>query len=253
MLCSSELLSHLARFKERLPTPPSHHAPEENDMRGIISALANCAMSMVCSPCQPCHTLAQLFIDQQTTAPSSSCHVYDPVKYKLGSSSTLPLLSVLELLQDCNKLGTMPEIWRLQLNDEIHELQSEFGKRIPIQLQIICCHWIALLCAVDCVDDEVLAALSRCMQALRPWVAAMGIMGKIQQACEGLRDLYLWLVCINAAMPTFASHFPILRTRSRLLIQRGHFTTCTAGSSAQRNPSRYRLCQYLVMVTHSFH
>ena len=151
-------------------------------------------------------------------APWSSSRVYDPVKYKFDSSSTFPLLSVLELLQDCNKLSTMPEIWRLQLNDDILELQSEFGKRIPIQLQIICCHWIPLLCAVDCVDDEVMAALSRCMRALRPWVATMGIMGKMEQACEGLRGLYLWLVCVQAAMHTLASHTRILRTRSRLLI-----------------------------------
>jgi len=47
-LCFSELLSHLARFKKRLPTPPHRHAPEENDMQGIISAIANCAMSTVC-------------------------------------------------------------------------------------------------------------------------------------------------------------------------------------------------------------
>jgi len=235
-LCPSGLLSHLARFKERLPTPPSHHAPEENYMRGITSAIANSAMLMVCLLCQPCYTLAQLFIAQQTTSPSSSCHVYDPVKYNFDSSSTLPLLSALELLQDCNKLSSMPEIWRLQLNDDIHKLQSEFGERIPIQLQFICCHWIALLCAADCVDDEIMAALSRCIQVLRPWVVAMGIMGKMRQACEGLRDLYLWLVCINPAMQTPASHTRILRTRSRLPIYRD-FTTCTAGSSAQRIPS----------------
>jgi len=151
-------------------------------------------------------------------APWSSSRVYDPVKYKSDSRSTLPLLLALGLLPDCNKLSTMPEIWRLQLNGDIHELQSEFGKRISTQLQFICCHWIALLCAADYVDDEVMAALSHCMQALRPWVATMGIMGKMEEACEGLRDLYLWLVCIKAAMPTLASHSPNLRTRSRLLV-----------------------------------
>ena len=94
----------------------------------------------------------------------------------------------------------MPEIWHLQLNDDIHELQSEFGKMISTQLQFICCHWIALLCAADSVDDEVIAALSHCTQALRPWVAAMGVMGKMERACRGLKELYLWLVCIKAAM-----------------------------------------------------
>jgi len=47
-----------------------------------------------------------------------------------------------------------------------------------------------------------MAALSRCTQALRPWVAAMGVMGKMGQACEGLKVLYSWLVCIDAAMQT---------------------------------------------------
>jgi len=109
-------------------------------------------------------------------------------------------LLVLELLPDCNKLNSMPEMWHLQFNDDIHELQSEFGKLISTQLQFICCHWIALLCAADCADDEVMAALSRCTHALCPWVAAMGVMGKIGQACEGLEVLYLWLVCTKAAM-----------------------------------------------------
>jgi len=52
-----------------------------------------------------------------------------------------------------------------------------------------------------------MAALSRCTQALCPWVAAMGVMGKIGEACEGLKALYLWLVCINAAMQTPASQW----------------------------------------------
>jgi len=157
-------------------------------------------------------------------APRSSSRVYDPVKYKFDSFSALSLrarrlaLLALELLPDCNKLGTMPEIWHLQLNDDIHELASEFRKRIFIQLQRVCCHWIALLCAADCVDDEVTAALSRCTQALRPWVAAMGVLGKMGEACEELKVLYSWLVCIDAAMQTPASHSRILRTQSRLLI-----------------------------------
>ena len=68
-LCFSELLSHLARFKERLPTSPHHHVPEENDMQGLISAIANCAMSTVCLSSQSCHTLAQLFINQHRLWP----------------------------------------------------------------------------------------------------------------------------------------------------------------------------------------
>jgi len=106
----------------------------------------------------------------------------------------------LELLPDCDKLSTMPEMWRQQLNDAIPELQSEFGKRISIPLQFICRQWIPLLCEADCMDDEVMAVLSRCTQVVRPWVAAMGIMGEMEQVCRGLKTLYMWLVCTDVAM-----------------------------------------------------
>ena len=86
------------------------------------------------------------------------------------------------------------------MNDDIHELQYEFGKQISTQLQFICRHWIALLCEADCADDGVMAALSHCTQAHRPWVAAMGIMGEMEQVCRGLKTLYMWLVCTDAAM-----------------------------------------------------
>jgi len=65
MLCCSELLGHLAILEERLPTLPHDHAPEENDMRRIISAIAKCETSTVCLLCQPCHTPAQLFIEHR--------------------------------------------------------------------------------------------------------------------------------------------------------------------------------------------
>jgi len=38
------------------------------------------------------------------------------------------------------------------------------------------------------MDDEIMAALSRRTQALRLWVAAMGIMGEMEQVCQGLND-----------------------------------------------------------------
>ena len=50
------------------------------------------------------------------------------------------------------------------------------------------------------MDDEVMAVLSRCTQVVRPWVAAMGIMGEMEQVCRGLKTLYVWLVCTDAAM-----------------------------------------------------
>jgi len=142
----------------------------------------------------------------QNIASHSSSRTYNPLKYELDSSSTFPsrarrlALLALELLPDCDKLRTLPEMWRRQLNNDIPQLQSEFEKRISIPLRFICRQWISLLCEADCMDDEVMAVLSRCTQVVRPWVAAMGIMGEMEQVCRGLKTLYVWLVCTDAAM-----------------------------------------------------
>ena len=47
-ICYSDLLGHLAKFKEHLPTFPHHPVPDESDMQDVISAVANCAMLTVC-------------------------------------------------------------------------------------------------------------------------------------------------------------------------------------------------------------
>jgi hypothetical protein len=109
-------------------------------------------------------------------------------------------LFALELLLDCNTLGAMPEIWQRQLNRDIPTLQAKFEKQMPKQLRFVCRHWIDLLREVDCPDDDVMAALSRCVPTLRYWVAAMGILGEAEQACRGLWALHMWLVRTGTAV-----------------------------------------------------
>jgi hypothetical protein len=91
-------------------------------------------------------------------------------------------------------------MWRIQLDREIPDLQAEFKTRVSIQLQFVCRHWITLLLLADCMDSEVMATLTQSTHALRHWIAAMGIMGEIDQVQLNLKDLYLWLVGVQPAM-----------------------------------------------------
>jgi len=124
---------------------------------------------------------------------------YTPVQHELDWPSNFPLharrlaLSVLELLPDCQALNGMPETWRYQLNREIPDLDTELAKWMSKQLVFVCRHWIHVLCEVESPDDEVVSALYRCIPALRHWIAAMGIVGEIGQACRALHGLYQWL------------------------------------------------------------
>ena len=212
-ICYSDLLGHLAKFKERLPTFPYHPVPDEREMRRVISAVANCAMSTV-RPLSYSFLSCISSIVCGTTQNIASCGspcTSDSMEYELPSSSAFPsrarrlALFALGLLPGCDKLTTLLAIWRLQLNDDIPELRSEFEKLISVQLQFVCRHWISLLREADCTDDEVMEALSRSIQDLHHWVVAMGIMGEIEQMCRRLNDLYMWLVCIEAVTWTRGS------------------------------------------------
>jgi hypothetical protein len=124
---------------------------------------------------------------------------YDSVKYGFGIA-TFPTharqfaLFALELLPHCRTLGTMPELWRFQLTRDIPDLHAEFGKRMSTQLMFVCRHWVHQLCEADCMDDEVVAALLHSIPTLHYWIAAMGIMGEMEQACRMLSELRRWLV-----------------------------------------------------------
>jgi hypothetical protein len=136
---------------------------------------------------------------------------YDSVKYEL-KTATFPIcarqfaLFALELLPHCNALDTMPELWRFQLNGDIPNLHSEFEKRMSTQLMFVCRHWVCHLCEADCADDEIVSALLRSLPILRYWIAAMGIMGEVDQVCRMLNDLWRWLVCLDALKESYNSY-----------------------------------------------
>jgi len=139
----------------------------------------------------------------QNVASQCSSFTYDPAKHELESSylslhARTLVLSALELLPACTALRTMPEMWRLHLNSGISDLHAEFGKRMSTPLIFVCRHWINLLGEADCADSQVIAALSRSIPTLCHWVAAMGIMGEVEQACRALKELHRWLVCLEA-------------------------------------------------------
>ena len=99
----------------------------------------------------------------------------------------------------------MPETWRYQLNRDIPDLEAELAKWMSKQLAFVCRHWIHVLCEVESPDDEIVSALYRCIPALRHWIAAMGIVGEISQACRALHGLYQWLVRLEFVARTCAS------------------------------------------------
>lgn len=103
------------------------------------------------------------------------------------------VLFALELLEECTVLSTtMSEIWHLQMNRDLH---AEFRKLIPNQLMFVCRHWIELFCAADCLDSDVLNALSPFIPILRCWIMTMWIMGEVEQAGRSLEVFHGWLVC----------------------------------------------------------
>ena len=209
----SELLLHLASFKRRLPTVRRCSIPSEEDIVKIINAVSNTAMSVVCniallSSCNA-STASGLI---QNAAPRCSSYTYGSDQPEPPSPSTFPLhaqqlvLSALELLTDCSSLASLPTTWRLQTNRDIPGLQSEFRNLMSDQLSFVCRHWIDLLREMDGPDDEVMTALSRCVPIFRHWVASMGVMGELEQACRGLKALHVWLVGIGIAIGELVTH-----------------------------------------------
>lgn len=132
--------------------------------------------------------------------PVPSPFAYDPAQHESDAPSRLPLparqfmLSVLEVLPSCMVITTMQKTWRFQLNRDIADLVPEFRKLVPRRVRFACSRWINLLCEAGCADDAVMTAVLKPMWVLRYWIAAMGIMGRLGQACQGLRRLYMWLV-----------------------------------------------------------
>ncbi|KAF8322846.1 uncharacterized protein EI90DRAFT_3077524, partial [Cantharellus anzutake] len=129
---------------------------------------------------------------------------YDSLKSDLNSiSKARPgndvVLWALGLLGRCAVLDQLPILWRFQADAEIADLQHEFERLMTTQLKFVCHRWIPLLCKLDEPhDDEIMKALSGAVPVLLHWIAAMGIMGEIDQACQSMKELQRWLVGVQA-------------------------------------------------------
>ncbi len=138
-------------------------------------------------------------IEEWTSAPLPQ---YQPVEQGNAQSfEPFPLriqgavLSALKLLRECMVLDALPTSWHFQMNCNIPGLQSKFSELMSPELKFVCSWWVTILCKADCHGDSIILALSHLKPVLLHWVAAMGIMGKLEQACESLFRLYCWLVC----------------------------------------------------------
>jgi hypothetical protein len=106
-----------------------------------------------------------------------------------------PLL-YLKNLPHLRMLDNLPRIWRYIPNDDIPDLRAEFEKLVPSSLQSMCCDWHSTVCQSKRGDKGVLVALREAVPELLHWVAAMGIMSKVDEVLRGLHDLGRWAVGI---------------------------------------------------------
>ncbi len=75
------------------------------------------------------------------------------------------------------------------MKNQVPDLQAEFQKVIPSQMQHLCQHWPTFLHQADPKDDQIRSALLDMLPVLCHWVAAMGIMGVVDNVCRGLFEL----------------------------------------------------------------
>ncbi|KAF8309178.1 cytochrome cd1-nitrite reductase-like protein [Cantharellus anzutake] len=98
----------------------------------------------------------------------------------------------LEQVSDVLQLGSLPILWRYTLRGDTPELTTEFNEIISPGSRTACREWCNVVCQSPPTDPGILAALTQFTPALLHWVAAMGIMGALNCALEGLRDLRVW-------------------------------------------------------------
>ncbi|KAF8325406.1 quinon protein alcohol dehydrogenase-like superfamily [Cantharellus anzutake] len=179
----------------------------------------------------------------------STCFARSPGERPVMSDITAKLCSLLYTsiaLQDLRALDSLPLIWRYLPNDDIPDLRAEFEKLVPSSLQSICCDWYGTVCQSRRGDKRVLIALREAVPELLYWIAAMGIMGKIDQVLTGLYDLGKWAVGTWASSSGIDSYLSvkgdsqlqaILQSLYRMVSQsRAAFSRCSLSILAGSHP-----------------
>jgi len=107
---------------------------------------------------------------------------------------------IIEHLSLCEPLQPLSERHRFRLKEDIPGLQEEFNSVLPATVQFACKSWCLLVCRVVGADPRIISALDRLVRRWLPhWIAAMGIMGEVDDACQGLHQVEQWMVRIQAS------------------------------------------------------
>ena len=85
-------------------------------------------------------------------------------------------------------------------DEDIPGLQEEFNSVVPATVQFACKSWCLLVCRVVGADPRIISALDQLVRRWLPhWIAAMGIMGEVDDACLSLHQVEQWMVRIQAS------------------------------------------------------
>ncbi|KAF8319873.1 uncharacterized protein EI90DRAFT_2628752 [Cantharellus anzutake] len=112
------------------------------------------------------------------------------------NSTSLPLrlrntlLRMVEMMGECMAVEALPWTWRFQMDAEIPTLIDEFERLISPGLRSMGGRWIALLPQADPKAGKFISLLNK---SLPYWTVAMAIMGRLDEACDGLRKVCDWM------------------------------------------------------------
>src|SRR5258708_1680577 len=108
---------------------------------------------------------------------------------------------IIEHISLCEPVQPLSERHRFRVKEDIPGLQGEFNSVLPATVQFACKSWCLLICRVVCADSRITSALDQLVRRWLPhWIAAMGIMGEVDDACQGLHQVEQWMVRIQASL-----------------------------------------------------
>src|SRR5258708_24929442 len=124
------------------------------------------------------------------------------IQQDCSSSTVLDLAFwIIEHLSLCESLQPLSERHRFRLKEDIPGLQEEFNSVLPATVQFACKSWCLLTCRLMCTDSRIIGALHQLVRRWLPhWIAAMEIMGEVDEACQGLHQVEQWMVRIQASL-----------------------------------------------------
>ncbi|KAF8319815.1 WD40-repeat-containing domain protein [Cantharellus anzutake] len=147
------------------------------------------------------------------------------------------VLLLLKSLRCAENLKSSPLMGSQHLrNRHVFNLQTEFDRVIPPQVRSLWQHCHSILCECGSRVEQARSVMSSSIPALLHWVAAMGIMGELDQACHvlhkferylaseervGVRELYRLVLQSKTSIATHSlsllgGFYPFIPSYSRL-------------------------------------